>query len=1217
MVFRAKRGSDGELVMKLKLTGRTVGNLMVGTCFGALLLSSSASLAGNVGLIPQGSVWKYEATGANLGSAWREPAYNDTGWPSGAGELGYGDGDEATVITSSPVRYTYYFRRNFQIADRSLFTALALRLIKDDGCVVYLNGQEVVRYNMPTGTITSLTPASTASEFGWESTLAIPPSLLVNGNNVMAVEVHQANLTSTDVSFDLELVGTKPNITLNLDSPADGASELATPVTLQATASSSASEQLTVNFYGRPVVAAIPEFSIVVLPDTQFYTSEFPGNMSMFQSQIGWILANRSASNIVFVAHEGDITDDGDIYENQWYNATNAMYRLDAPSADLPYGIPYSVAVGNHDQLVPSGDTSPTTYYNKYFGVNHFSGRSYYGGNYGGNNNNSYQFFSASGMDFIVLTLEYTPSAAVLSWANGLLQQHANRRAILLTHSLLETTAAWTTPGLAIYNALKGNANLFLMLCGHNHGEARRTDVYNGNTIETVLADYQTYPGGGNGLMRILTFSPSNNEIRFQTYSPYLSQYEVGDSSEFTLNYPMGANFTLITQNSGVTSGTQTTATWTGLQAGAGYEWFVTANDGLETLSSAVRTFTTSFNNNSAPTVVLTEPAANTSYPDMLSATVTLTATASDLDGTVSQVEFFANGASLGSTATVPHTKEHTFGPGIYSITAVATDNLGATSTSTPVTLTVDATPTAPSNLSVVAGSVTCSSVDLMWMDNSLVEQHYDVLVSLDGTSYVLGATAPTNSTVASVQNLAPNTPYHFKVVAVNSYGTSSSGVVQTTTSLPPPPLAPTIGAAEVLSSSMIRVTWTDTSTDETSFAVLISTDGTGFTLLGTLPANSIETTATGLSPLTTYYFRVQAVNAGGFRESATVNATTPAAPAPPAAPTGLTAVPFSNTEIQLTWTDNSTDETGFRIERSLDEVAWSTVQTVAPGATTFTNINLTSGTVYYYRVFAVKGETDSAPTDSAAAAPFIDSYAANETLVLGTLAGSRANTFEDDSIYEQLTEQLTGSKNTRTSGLEHKWIFDVPTGGSSVFYVKGYRGSSPDGDEFVFAYSLDNANFTDMVTVTATTPDSDYLSYALPSGVQGTVHIRVRDSNRTAGANALDSVHVDHLLIRTDLSSLPPPPPATTSPPTNLVATGSRKKITLNWTQSTSVGLTGNIIYRSINGTDFAPLITISPTTTYIDVVPTGSIFSYRVTAVSSTTPESVPSNTASATAR
>ncbi len=170
------------------------------------------------------------------------------------------------------------------------------------------------------------------------------------------------------------------------------------------------------------------------------------------------------------------------------------------------------------------------TYYNQYFGTTRFTGRGYYGGHYSTNNDNHYELFSASGIDFIHISIEYYPDGTtaslqpVLDWADALLKTYSNRKAILSSHNLLGTgnPASFQGPGQKIYDDLKDNPNLILMMAGHVPGEGRRTDVFNGNTIHTLLADYQSgYSNGGNGYLRIIQFLPAQNLLSVKTYSPY------------------------------------------------------------------------------------------------------------------------------------------------------------------------------------------------------------------------------------------------------------------------------------------------------------------------------------------------------------------------------------------------------------------------------------------------------------------------------------------------------------------------------------------------------------------------------------------------------------------------------------------------------------------------------------------------------------------------
>jgi len=124
---------------------------------GSMLVAlSTIDIVADQTLIPGGSMWRYNDSGTDLGTAWRTGAYNDTGWAAGPAQLGYGDSDEATVISygTSPTnrRITYYFRRQFTVTSPAAFSSLNLRYVRDDGAVIYLNGTEVVRSNLPAGT---------------------------------------------------------------------------------------------------------------------------------------------------------------------------------------------------------------------------------------------------------------------------------------------------------------------------------------------------------------------------------------------------------------------------------------------------------------------------------------------------------------------------------------------------------------------------------------------------------------------------------------------------------------------------------------------------------------------------------------------------------------------------------------------------------------------------------------------------------------------------------------------------------------------------------------------------------------------------------------------------------------------------------------------------------------------------------------------------------
>ena len=163
-------------------------------------------------LLGAGSTWSYRDDGKNLGTAWRTPSYDQTGWTRGAARLGFGGDGEKTRLRSatwSSHPTTTYFRTTFDAGSSvSGVDGLRLRALVDDGAVVYLNGKEIWRTNLPSGTISSSTPASTAvagsAEQTWKS-VTLPDSALRSGRNTLAVEVHQIRATSSDLSFDLAL----------------------------------------------------------------------------------------------------------------------------------------------------------------------------------------------------------------------------------------------------------------------------------------------------------------------------------------------------------------------------------------------------------------------------------------------------------------------------------------------------------------------------------------------------------------------------------------------------------------------------------------------------------------------------------------------------------------------------------------------------------------------------------------------------------------------------------------------------------------------------------------------------------------------------------------------------------------------------------------------------------------------------------------------------
>ena len=158
-------------------------------------------------------MWKYDNTQTDLGTSWREPGYDDSSWASGPGIIGNGESYISTTIDIGEYgdrTPTIYFRKEFDIQDAGDVASLTVGILRDDGMIAYLNGHEIARDSMEGGDISYEDYSSGTATGTGETTyfeFTIDPSLLVDGTNTLAVEVHQCNETSSDLAFDLQLSG--------------------------------------------------------------------------------------------------------------------------------------------------------------------------------------------------------------------------------------------------------------------------------------------------------------------------------------------------------------------------------------------------------------------------------------------------------------------------------------------------------------------------------------------------------------------------------------------------------------------------------------------------------------------------------------------------------------------------------------------------------------------------------------------------------------------------------------------------------------------------------------------------------------------------------------------------------------------------------------------------------------------------------------------------
>lgn len=314
-------------------------------------------------------------------------------------------------------------------------------------------------------------------------------------------------------------------------------------------------------------------FTIVVIPDSQGYrgrgtkaepNSTAPLTNRVFQNHTRWISENIGRQKIVFVSHVGDIVDIN--RHDQWRLARECLDRLHGVVA-------YGLTVGNHD-MERGGNAS---LFQRYFGADRFAGFAWYGGCFepertdqavSGNNVNSFQLFSAGGLDFVFLHLECNAPDDVLAWADAVLARHAGRRALISTHmdlgirekpktaegfvsdpkgrmewSKIHGTAG-NTAAQMWQKLYRRHANLGFVFSGdQSRVTALREDRQgeHGNTVHALMSDYES-----SGPLRLYRFLPRENQVRVITFDT--SKLEVTekmrhvpsrDEHQFTIEYDM------------------------------------------------------------------------------------------------------------------------------------------------------------------------------------------------------------------------------------------------------------------------------------------------------------------------------------------------------------------------------------------------------------------------------------------------------------------------------------------------------------------------------------------------------------------------------------------------------------------------------------------------------------------------------------------------------
>jgi len=287
--------------------------------------------------------------------------------------------------------------------------------------------------------------------------------------------------------------------------------------------------------------------TLVAIPDTQFYAQSFPDT---FNTMMQWIVDETPSRDIRMAMHMGDITDNNNTLE--WSRSLEAIGRLNNTT-------PYILAQGNHD-VGPGGNAADrSTRMNDYFPVSVVSLQPTFGGTLEpGRVENSYSLFDWGGRDWIVIALEWSPRDATLAWAGSILDQHADRDAIVITHAYmhrderrmdhLEDTFSGSpysygtasdpggvNDGGDIWRGLiTQHDNVRMVLSGHITGDGILSSTTPlGNTVHQMLVDYQSLRFGGDGFLRYYEIVPGSNTVRARTFSPKENRYKTGPTNHF------------------------------------------------------------------------------------------------------------------------------------------------------------------------------------------------------------------------------------------------------------------------------------------------------------------------------------------------------------------------------------------------------------------------------------------------------------------------------------------------------------------------------------------------------------------------------------------------------------------------------------------------------------------------------------------------------------
>ncbi len=584
-------------------------------------------------LIAAGSVWKYLDNGTDQGTNWASRTFDDTAWAAGPAQLGYGDGNEATVVSFGPDsnnKYiTTYFRRTFTISDATAYTNLALRLLRDDGAVVHLNGQEIYRAALPAGPVAFNTLANQNGEDTVDTAVvnaALPA--LVDGVNVLAVEIHQQALTSSDISFDFELTGT---------TGVNGSIAVNTPPTVALTAPAN-----------NAVFTAPATISLTA-------SASDPGG---------------SVAKVEFFQNGNKVGEDLSApYALDWANAGAGVYALTAIATDNQGATGASTPIN----ITVNASTAPTT------NVLIAAGSTW---KYLDNGTDQGSAWTTSAFN----DSTWSSGPAQLGYGDG-------------------------DEATVISFGLDANNKFVTAYFRRSFVVANPAQIQ--GLILSVLRDdgAVTYLNG----VEVHRLSMPAGPIGFQTLASTSSEYPFEGTNLPPSLLVAGTNVIACEVHQGTLSSSD-----------------VSFDLELLAIQSA--------DTNVHPVVSLTAPPNGQLVG--APASLTLAAAATDADGTVTNVAFYANGTKLADDPTTPFSFAWNGIPaGLYAIAAIATDNTGLSTTSSVISLTVSTNTAAPAVFAKTPAAGNVSSL------NQITVTFSKPVLGVDASDLLINGTPATGVT--------------------------------------------------------------------------------------------------------------------------------------------------------------------------------------------------------------------------------------------------------------------------------------------------------------------------------------------------------------------------------------------------------------------------------------------------------------------------------------